>query len=477
MTWKSYDWLNQKYNVEMMSWPEIAKLVGVSSTMVRHVAKQLAIPSRSNREAALLHNHLPLAIIRTKYESGSSIARLAAEYGVVPSVMRTNLLAAGVSLRTREVSRQLSLDLAADKLPRTVWRNREWFVEHYADHSVLELMEITGWSKTYLIETAKELNISLRSCSDAIKLKWNDDQYRHKHAEYLSNNPRVSGLQLKFYDLLVQAGIDFEPESEKTKIGYYNFDALLPASKILIDVQGTYFHSKKAAISRDRQKFDYINNYHPDYRIVYVWESDINDCPELVVRNLQLRINTPPLADFRFEDVTVAPVGFEECKSFLDAYHYIGGNRGGLAVGAKLGKEMVGAVVYAPPLRQNLSGCYGTDGFLELSRLCVAPTRHKPNFASWLIARSLRHVDAPLVVAYADKTAGHCGGVYRAANFQLHHEIKPDYWYVNDDGYVLHKKTLYNRAVRSQLREAEYAVKFGYRKQFGLPKLAFVFRR
>jgi len=79
----------------------------------------------------------------------------------------------------------------------------------------------------------------------------------------------------------------------------------------------------------------------------------------------------------------------------------------------------------------------------ELSRLCIHPSYHRKNFASWLISRAIKSIDADLIIAYADTTVGHSGTVYKAANFKFHHEVPPDYWYVDQDGYVMHKKTLY----------------------------------
>lgn len=77
------------------------------------------------------------------------------------------------------------------------------------------------------------------------------------------------------------------------------------------------------------------------------------------------------------------------------------------------------------------------------------------------------------IVAYADTTVGHIGTVYKAAGFKLHHEVPADHWYVDRDGYVMHKRTLYGRAVKMQIKEAEYAEQNGYQKRWGGKKLCF----
>jgi hypothetical protein len=82
-----------------------------------------------------------------------------------------------------------------------------------------------------------------------------------------------------------------------------------------------------------------------------------------------------------------------------------------------------------------------------------------------------------LVIAYADTTVGHTGTIYKSANFELHHEVAPDYWYVDDDGYVMHKKTLYGKARNLNMSESEFASAKGYFKKWGGKKLCFVYNK
>ena len=77
-------------------------------------------------------------------------------------------------------------------------------------------------------------------------------------------------------------------------------------------------------------------------------------------------------------------------------------------------------------------------------------------------------------VAYADTTVGHRGTIYKALGFALHHEVDADYWYVDGDGYAMHKKTLYNRAVKMSMSESDFAERNGYVKKYGGKKLCFI---
>ena len=79
-----------------------------------------------------------------------------------------------------------------------------------------------------------------------------------------------------------------------------------------------------------------------------------------------------------------------------------------------------------------------------------------------------------VVVAYSDETAGHRGIIYKASGFRLDRTVNPDYWYVDDEGWVIHKRTLYGRACKMSLTEGEYALKHKFRKVIGGVKYRFV---
>ncbi len=204
---------------------------------------------------------------------------------------------------------------------------------------------------------------------------------------------------------------------------------------------------------------------------MYVWEHEFG-VKDRVLDRLKLKLGIEiETVNFDFKDVIVREITTAEASAFLGLYHYIGGGRGGKTVGAFLGDELVAVVVFSPPLRQN--GPFSDVKFVELSRSCIHPSYHKRNFASWFLSRAMRNIDC-LVVSYADTTVGHTGSMYKAIGFELHHEVPADYWYVDVDGYVMHKKTLYNKAVNLKMTEAEFAEQKGYVKRFGGQKLCFV---
>lgn len=320
--------------------------------------------------------------------------------------------------------------------------------------------------------------------SAASKALWQDSAYKEVQAvARAAQSGRISSIQKQLYKYLGDLNINFYEESDKTRLGHYVFDCLIPkqnnmSKNLLIECHGDYWHSSLQSQSRDRGKFTYIDKYFKDYEIMYIWEHEFGAANRVIDR-LKLKVGVAlESVDFEFSDVKFEEASGGSVKSFLDAYHYIGKDRGGRVFTAKLNDELIGCVVYSPPLRQNTASQFGLkDGEVrELSRLCIHPSYHKKNFASWIIAKSLRALNnsVKLIIAYADATIGHVGTVYKASGFKLDHMVDSDYWYIDSDSYVMHKRTLYGKAVKMKMSEAEFANKNGYVRVYGGRKYCYV---
>jgi len=184
------------------------------------------------------------------------------------------------------------------------------------------------------------------------------------------------------------------------------------------------------------------------------------------------------LVDYSFSDVEIKKCESKDYKLLLSKYHYLpNAGKGGVAFGAYLGDELIAVCVFSPLGRQNMPWDKKTTR--ELSRLCIHPRYQKKNFASWFVSRCIKNLDPKFktVISYCDTTFNHDGATYKACNFKLDGEVKPDYWYVSKDGWVMHKRTLYGHAKKMGMKEKDYAEANGYTKTYGKKKLRFVFNR
>ncbi len=295
-------------------------------------------------------------------------------------------------------------------------------------------------------------------------------------ASIQSQENRTSSLQKILYSILDDLNIQYHKEFA---IGPYVFDCLV--NNILIECNGDYWHTLPKNSARDKAKRTYIERYHQQYILKSIWEHEFKNRDKIyqLLKNW-LKINNE-IIDFDFSEVKISKPSSAEYKKLLEKYHYLSSaGRGGIVYGGYLNNELISVIVFSPLSRQNIS----VDGFdisevRELSRLCIKPTHQKRNFASWFISRCLKLLNKKYkaVISYADTTFNHNGAVYKASNFSLDSVTKPDYWYVSTDGWVMHKKTLYNHARSLGMTEKDFAVTKGYKIVWGREKLRYLYRR
>jgi len=288
----------------------------------------------------------------------------------------------------------------------------------------------------------------------------------------------ISKQQVILYNLLKNLDINFIPEYN---IGHYLFDCFLPDYNILIEVNGDYWHNQPKTIRNDKAKSTYIEKYFPQYQLKYLWEHEFK-CINRISDLLQYWTNKGQTIDFKFNDINAREIDYLSTKFFLEKFHYISkiGNNS-IKLGFELNDKLIGVITYGHIVRNETATRLNLNSnqILELSRLCIHPAYQKKNFASWMISKSIgfvkTHPNIKLLVSFADTTFNHSGTIYKASNWTLDGVVKPSYWYVDKDGYVMHKKTLWDHAMSLKLSEKVFAEKYGYTKINGKEKLRFIY--
>jgi hypothetical protein len=324
------------------------------------------------------------------------------------------------------------------------------------------------------------------------KRNWKNSEYRTKALTMMANLPKVSNLAETFYSILDDLGVKYYREYNdreddiECRIGPYSVDCVIPRDgrpALVVEINGDWVHSQQRRIDADIRKASYITNNFPNqYELKVLWEHEFH-CRDKVVETLKYWLGTETeLVDYDFGDLQIRTAPASDCKLLLSKYHYIpnaGRGRGGLVLGAYLNDDIIAVCVFSPPVRQNVrTNGYKISEIRELSRLCIHPKYRKKNMLSWFIKRCLKMLNKKikLIIAYSDTTYNHTGAIYKACNFILDREVPPDYWYISNDGWVMHKKTLYNQAVNLHLTERQFAEKYNYRKVWGNKKLRFSYK-
>jgi GNAT superfamily N-acetyltransferase len=275
-----------------------------------------------------------------------------------------------------------------------------------------------------------------------------------------------SSLEIQFAEILKEFKIEFETQ---VPLGPYLFDFKI--GNILIEIQGDYWHSLPRAVIRDKAKSSYIINNFPDLELRYLWEREFYELDKIrsfIEINFK---NDKRIFDFDFENLVFSKIDYQKAKPLFEKYHYKGSiGRSGYIFGAELNGTLICACVITNPTRNVEGG--------ELTRMVIHPLYQKKNLGSWFLSRAMKLAvdEFGFLFTFADQNFNHDGALYLACGWKFVGETKPDYWYVSENGWIMHKKTLWNRAVSLGLSESLFAESFGYKKVWGLPKKKFEFR-
>ena len=129
--------------------------------------------------------------------------------------------------------------------------------------------------------------------------EWKDES-RKRAVAILKNNPATTQTkpQIAVNTILNKMNVWFINEES---FDYYSIDNYLPAYNLAIEVMGDYWHTspiiypeikndkQRYIISRDKAKHTYIKNKY-NIEILYLWESDILNRPELCENLIKMYI-------------------------------------------------------------------------------------------------------------------------------------------------------------------------------------------
>lgn len=378
------------------------------------------------------------------------------------------------------------------------WSKKKWSTTEYRQRQ----QQVRN-SVEYHIEASKRSK-KLWSKDDfrnKVLSHWNNPEYRDKLISILDkyrpmtvlNSSNVSKLQKSLYLILDDLGLSYEPEGNDTVVQFINrqdrlqsfiFDCMVQHSgkKLYIECHGNYFHSSPRKMALDISKSAYRHK-HLDAELLVLWEAEFRDFDS--IRNIiktKLGIGIKQI-DFKFNQISIKEkIPIEQVKVFFARYHYLAnmGRFNSYSIGGYIGDELVACALYNVPTRSETARRLGLSQrqVRELTRFCIHPSYQKKNFASWFLSKTLaimrRNKEVKRFVAFSDLSRGHDGIIYKASNWKLDGHTDPDYWYIDDDGLKIHKKSIWNRAKSNNMSELEYAKQNDLEKVYYPGKLRYV---
>ena len=488
--WATKDWLEKAYTTKSIS--EIAQEAGWSARSIRAKMKYFGILSRDTSSAITLKwNSEWRSQTERSLEYREKMASTSRAKWNDPEYREKMATALKAKWNNPEYRKKM-IDVG-----RSNWDNKEYrykMLQLYASPEYKAKIAKMRSDPEYCrmmseIYASSEFRQKLISSG---KARWLNPEYREHMAEVRRNQPKVSSQQEILYSILTDLGVKYyreyndRPDDIECSIGYYSADCVIPRGKnkpaLVIECQGDYWHLLPKRVAIDKAKATHIGNLPDQYELKYFWEHEFL-CKDKIVGTLKywLGLDKISIIDYDLNDLKIRLIPTKDCKLLLGKYHYLpNAGRGGIVYGAYLGDELIVVCVFSPMVRQNIDTLeYNPKESRELSRLCIHPKYRQKNLASYFVSRCLKLLDVKykLVISYCDTTFNHNGAIYKACNFEEAGSVPPDYWYVDNAGYIMFKRTLYSHAVNLKLTESEFAEKYGYNKVWGLEKLKFVFRR
>jgi hypothetical protein len=383
---------------------------------------------------------------------------------------------------------------------------KEWFEENYYNKklSILELSKLANVSLPTIHKFKKKYKIKGRSFHEAgllrseairtqMKKQWSNPIYiktmangfssiKEKMANLAQNQlGKISSIQKILYSILDDLKIKYEPEKV---LGFWTYDCLLPEYNLLIECQGNYWYSIKKAITNDTAKATYLENYFPQFKLKHIWEHEFL-CKDRIIELIKYWTGKQKLEviNYDFKELILKEITDEEAKLFIAKFHYFGRiGRNSTKYGVFHNNTLIAICAFANITRNETAIRLGLKSYemRELTRFCIHPSYQKPNLATWFLSRCINLIKIKFqnlkkLVSFSDTTYNHCGTIYKASNWILDGIVKPDYWYCDKDGYIMHKKTLWDHALKMGKTEQEYSYEYGYQKIWGKEKHRYIF--
>jgi len=168
---------------------------------------------------------------------------------------------------------------------------------------------------------------------------------------------------------------------------------------------------------------------------------------------------------------------FKDIRHIFEEFHYKKGAMGGsilVCFAMFLDKKLVGGSVLGSPRHENkYTNCIDIR---RMACLDIAPCNSESWFLSQIIKWIASNTKADYVLSYSDKTVGHKGTIYKAANFTYSGETTPTK-YVEWEGKTYHPRSLsidrdYSYRMREAIKEGKAELKTGLPKSVWLYKIS-----
>lgn len=224
----------------------------------------------------------------------------------------------------------------------------------------------------------------------------------------------VSKAEQSIADTLRANGLEVL-QSNRSILGKFELDIVIPEKKIAIEFNGTYWHSEANGKGKEyhRNKTNLANE--AGYRLIHIWEDDFTADPD---REIKFILNACGLTSKKCiyaRKTTIGEVSAAEAVKFLAENHVQGSVGASVKLGTYYGSELVAVTLFS---KRN----YGYELVRHAASVKVVGGLGK-------VVKHFHREHQVDIHSFCD-ISRHDGRSYEAAGFVKSGELKPDYKYV-----------------------------------------------
>lgn len=308
MLYRNKEWLKREVDAGK-SGSKIGREIGISGTIINRWIKKYDL------RVEIVKPYLAKDWLTEKYSvKRRDAADIAAEFSITPDAIYYWANRFGLSPR-EEKNSQLN--------PEMLYQNRNWLFDHFIKEgeSAKEIAEMFGLAEVTVVKWTKifglrkmdyrDMYLSLECpvcggevvrlrtyvtqkkregcknffCGDECLKKFRNKSIKAVNM-YLRQERPETGIERKIREVLEELNVNFRSEE---KIALWVCDFFVPDYNLVIETHGDYWHanpekytsSELNPMQQERIRNDYFKFnglQHRGYKVLVLWEKDINEC-------------------------------------------------------------------------------------------------------------------------------------------------------------------------------------------------------
>lgn len=297
-----------------------------------------------------------------------------------------------------------------------------------------------------------DIRNAIRSC--AASLQWRTDAFIRQQRKSEISGKKVRDLNCHhiypFHIILQSSLTKHKPLSDE----YRNL-AIISDSRFYDDVNGLVISKEE----HDKIESGRLYQAHPWWKIWQAYPHFAIHSINLTAEDFQLFNNKGQLQPIEY---TLQTSTAKEIRQIMRYEHYLGTLPGSkLILVAKRGGIIIGIATFGTGTNKHI-----TQDTWELTRLCIPFYVVKPFACEFLdkcrIYIKNHYTQIKKLIAFADSSVGHNGGVYRMAGWQKAGKTQPSYAYFDPTTFTLKHKATCRRIKGVDKTERELAQERGW---------------